>query len=77
MNKRLKGLKDHPTDILKSVAKRVFKIGDKEANRRMDICRDCDSNVKDKVLGGYMCDECWCPIKNLVYSEKRCELNKW
>lgn len=77
MNKRIKGIKEHPTDIIKSVVKRAFKIGDKEANKRMDICRDCDSNVKDEVFGGYMCQECYCPIKNLIHSDKGCDLNKW
>ena len=77
MNKRLKGLKKNPIDIGRSLIKRALGIDEKEALRRLDICRRCPSNVKDKVLGGRMCNECYCPIENLAYSKKGCELDKW
>lgn len=76
-NKRIKGIKENPIDIGRSIAKRILKIDEKEANRRMDICRECPNNVKDKVLGGRMCQECFCNLYNLVYSKKGCELGKW
>lgn len=78
MNKRIKGIKEHPMDIAKSVAKRVFKIGSDKASERRLICNNCPSNVEDKALGGRMCNECWCNLSTLVYStEKGCELDKW
>lgn len=76
-NKRLKGIKEHPLDITKSVFKRVAGIGREEARRRLAICEPCESKVPDKVLGGFLCDECWCNLDTLAYSDKGCDLNKW
>ena len=64
-------------DIVKSSFKRVAGIGREEAKRRLEICKPCPSNVKDNVLGGRMCDECWCNLDTLAYSDKGCSLNKW
>jgi hypothetical protein len=77
MDKRLKGLKENPVDIGRSIVKRALGISEKEALRRLDICRECPSNVEDKMLGGRMCSECFCNLKNLAYSKKGCELKKW
>lgn len=76
-NKRLKGIKENPLDIVKSKFKRVAGIGQAEAKRRLAICEPCDSRVKDHVFGGYMCDECFCNLADLTYSKKGCSLKKW
>ena len=77
MNKRIKGIKENPIDIAKSVVKRVFKVGKKEADRKLKICSTCPSKVPDELFGGSMCNECFCNLASLPYSGKGCELNKW
>ncbi len=77
MGKRIKGIKDNKIDIAKSIAKRTLKIGSKEAEKRLSICNGCENRVVDELFGGYMCELCFCPLKNLAYSDKGCDANKW
>ena len=63
--------------VAKAVTKRAMGIGKEEAERREEICSTCTHNVPDKIFGGTMCDLCLCPIKNLIYSDKNCEIDKW
>ncbi len=77
MDKRLKGIKDHGLDIVKSVTKRVFKGNDSEIERKLAICAKCENRMEDGAFGGHMCGLCFCNLKNLVHSEKGCDLKKW
>ena len=47
-----------------------------EQQRRLDICRTCEHNIK--YMGTRICDQCGCIIdsKTTVESEK-CLMNKW
>lgn len=47
-----------------------------ETERRRQICKKCDSNIK--FMGARVCSQCGCIIKakTAVESEK-CLLNKW
>lgn len=77
VDKRFIGIKENPADIVKSTIKRLKGADKNEAARKLSICKKCPSRVPDKIFGGFMCEECFCPLKNLVHSEKGCDLNKW
>lgn len=76
MNRFKEGIKNADL-VAKAVVKRVLKIDENLANKRKEICDPCGHSVDDKVFGGKMCDLCFCPIKNLIYSDKECEAGKW
>ena len=48
------------------------------AEKRLKICRGCDSMV-ESVVYGYKCGECGCPIGKKIFTPKMgtCDLHKW
>lgn len=55
-----------------------------EERKKLSTCGDCDSAKDDtwfdtdlREHSGVMCGECFCPIIELVISDKKCPLEKW
>ena len=48
------------------------------AQKRLEICRGCDSMV-DSVVFTKICNECGCPIGKKIFTESigSCDLHKW
>ncbi len=63
-------------EIIKGVINHHLKDATPEANRRYQICLDCDSSYNDLVLGK-RCKECGCILKYKVKSDSNCPLGKW
>ena len=48
------------------------------AQKRLEICKGCESMV-ESVVFGYKCNECGCPIGKKIFTDmmETCDLKKW
>lgn len=48
------------------------------AQKRLEICKGCDSMV-ESVVFKYKCNECGCPIGKKIFTDMKgtCDLQKW
>jgi hypothetical protein len=48
------------------------------ANKRLEICKKCDSMI-ESVVFKFKCKECGCPIGKKIFTDKMgtCDLHKW
>lgn len=80
MSRLKKGIKNIDK-IAEATINRALSINKELAEKRYKVCNKCESKEKDNVFGGYMCgggaDPCFCNIKSIVYSDKKCPLSKW
>lgn len=54
----------------------LFKPKSKLAINRLKICSRCSH--KEKILGEYFCNKCWCCIRAKVeVEEEHCDDNRW
>ena len=47
-----------------------------EMKRRLDICKNCEHNIK--YMGSHICELCGCILKSKASIEsEKCLMNKW
>lgn len=60
------------------IAERPSKEQAELAQKRLAICKGCDSMV-ESVVFKFKCNECGCPIGKKIFTPKMgsCDLHKW